>query len=106
MFSIHQREIEVLRSVVRECQEIASSATNVPESIEESFKNCASREKSLSDTLAPEQEVTSNFTKTVRLSLLKKDVKRRYAMFRESVLLLRDLCLEYDLLIPTIAGLS
>ena len=103
--TIHKREIEVLRRVVRECEDIANSATHVPKSIIESFENCASREKSLSYTLAHEQGASSTFTKTLRLSLQKKDLKRRYGMFRESVLLLRDLCLEYELLISTIPGL-
>ena len=102
---IHQREIDVLRGVVRECKEIAKSATNLPNSIIESFNNCASREKSLSNILALEQGAPSTFTSTLRLSLRKKDLKRRYGMFRESVLLLRDLCLEYELLIPNISGL-
>lgn len=102
---VHQRDIEVLQRVIQECREIANSATNIPSSIEESFENCASREKSLLNILKPEQGASSTFTESLRLPLLKKDLKRRYRMFRESVLLLRDLCLEYEPLILTIYGL-
>jgi hypothetical protein len=103
---VHQREIEVLQRVIQECWEIANSATHIPSSIKESFENCASREKNLLNILEPEQGASSmTFTETLRLSLLKKDLKRRYGMFRESVLLLRGLCSEYEPLILTIYGL-
>ena len=91
---VHQRDIEVLQRVIQECCEIADSATQIPSSIKESFKNCALRRKNLLDILEPEQEASSKIAETVRLSLLKKDLQRRYGMFRESVLLLRDLCSE------------
>ena len=91
---VHQRDIEVLQRVIQECCEIAGSATQVSSSIEESFRNCAMREKNLLDILEPRQGTSSRLSEIVRLSLLKKDLKRRYGMFRESVLLLRDLCSE------------
>lgn len=103
--NVHQREIEVLQRVIQECWEIANSATHIPSSIKESFENCASRQKNLLNILEPEQGASSTFAETLRLSLLKKDLKRRYGMFRESVLLLRDLCSEYEPLILTIYGL-
>ena len=101
--NVHQREIEVLQRVIEECWEVASCATQLPSSIRESFENCASREKNLLNILQHEQgapsSFTSNFKATLRLSLQKKDLKRHYGMFRESVLLLRDLCSEYDPLV-------
>ena len=102
---VHQREIEVLQRVVQECWDIANSATQIPSSIKESFETCASREKGLLKSLRLEQGAQSTFAETLRLSLLKKDLKRRYGMFRESVLLLRDLCSEYEPMILTMHGL-
>ena len=102
---VNEREIEVLQRVIQECVEIAQSATHIPSSIKESFENCASREKNLLNILKPKQRASPNFRQTLHLSLSKKDLKRRYGMFRESVLLLRDLCSEYGPLIPTIYGL-
>jgi hypothetical protein len=99
--------IEFLRNLA--CAKILKSLAHplyaIPSSIRESFENCASREKNLLKILEPEQGASSTFTGTLRLSLLKKDLKRCYGMFRESVLLLRDLCSEYEPLILTIYGL-
>ena len=92
--NVHQSDIEVLQRVMQECWEIANSATQIPVSIEESFRTCGIREKDLLYILEPEQGASSKFTEKLRLPLLKKNLKRRYGMFRESVLLLRDLCSE------------
>ncbi|KAL8791728.1 MAG: hypothetical protein Q9195_005665 [Heterodermia aff. obscurata] len=91
---VHQGDIEVLQLVIQECREIANSSTQISSSVEESFRNCAAKEKKLLDVLEPWRGTSSKLAETVRLSLLKKDLKRRYGMFRESVLLLRDLCSE------------
>jgi hypothetical protein len=105
LFDVHQREIEVLHKVIGECQEIAKSAIHIPDSIEDSFKNCATRETDLLKLVVRQQEVPSKLAErmrlpflaeTVRFSLLKKDIKRRYNMYRESVVLLRELCSEYE----------
>jgi hypothetical protein len=93
---VHQHEIEVLQTVIQECREIAISATQVPSSINEAFGTCASREKNLLQILMHMNGASSTVTKTLRLSVQKKDLQRHYSMFRESVLLLRDLCSEYE----------
>ena len=92
---VHQHEIEVLQKVIDECRDIARSATVVPGSIEDSFDNCATREKDLLKLLERQAGTRSKWSEMIRLSLLNKDIQRRYNMFRESVVLLRGLCSEY-----------
>ena len=102
MSGVHQQEIEILERVVHECAEIADCATDTPRSIQDAFLTCKSRRDDLKTmlnaALATDVKVKRSsfwtFTQTFRLSLGKKDLKRRYAMFRQSVLLLRDLCSE------------
>ena len=100
VLDVHSREIGVLRSVLKECEDTVENVADimdVPPSIYEAFQNCEQREATLNKTL--ESVTTGNtgnafFLRTVRLPLLQKDLKRQYGMFKEDVLLLRALCTE------------
>ncbi|KAK4443308.1 hypothetical protein QBC34DRAFT_386386 [Podospora aff. communis PSN243] len=83
---------------------VSEKREDVPQSILEALRMCEQREADLMRIMAmPETKalrlegdlkVWSWWAVNLRLPLLEKDLKRRYEMFKEDVLLLRALCSE------------
>ncbi|KAK1753550.1 hypothetical protein QBC47DRAFT_403892 [Echria macrotheca] len=117
VIDVHKREIGVLGHVLDECRKIiittateASAAeaggtggclgkySPVPTEVFEALRMCEQRQADLHDLLASsvlrEAKKRSWFALNLRLPLIHKDLKIKYDMFKEDVMLLRVLCSE------------
>ena len=107
VINIHRREIDLLGSVLDECRGMIAShsttAANPPKAILEALIMCEQRRRDLDKVMAVAvpamQRVktwkTSWLAVNLKLPLLEKDLKRKYEMYKEDVVLLRSLCAEY-----------
>lgn len=100
-FERQMQEVQVLEDVLQECEGICRSSNTVPRSIEHAMDVCTRRLKDLMwhmdrlFRLYRSQGAMAVWRR--RLSAIGKEEERRRALiaFRDSVLLLRDLCSEY-----------
>jgi hypothetical protein len=99
VIDVHRREIGVLGHILEDSRSTISATAAVPEAVLEALRMCEQRQAGLQKLLtlsALEQGNSSNWLSiNLRLPLLEKDLKRRYKMFRDDILLLRTLCSEY-----------
>lgn len=106
VINIHRREIDVLGSVLDECRGMIASTANPPKPIVEALGMCEQRRADLEKVMAVAVPAmrraktwrTSWLAVNLKLPLLEKDLKRKYEMYKEDVVLLRALCAEYGLL--------
>ena len=96
VLDVHRREVNVLEHVLRECRDAIATSPMVPESILEALQMCEQRQLDLSKlmSLAVSKRESSWLSINLRLPLLEKDLKWRYEMFKEDVILLKTLCTE------------
>ena len=88
--------MDVLKLVLKECSASIIAVKEVPESILETLEICEQRRDDLERvmTLATINSEHRWLSINFRLPLLEKDLRRRYMMFRDDVMLLRSLCAE------------
>jgi hypothetical protein len=93
---VHRREVDVLKLVLKECSASIIGVKEVPESILETLELCEQRRDDLERvmTLATINSEHRWLSINFWLPLLEKDLRRRYMMFRDDVMLLRSLCAE------------
>ncbi|KAK5651999.1 hypothetical protein OQA88_10902 [Cercophora sp. LCS_1] len=98
VINVHRREIGVLGHILDDCRRIITASVNVPESIYEALQMCEQRQFDLQKLMSlpvlnPNNKSTW-LSINLRLPLLQKDLKRRYEMFKDDIILLRTLCSE------------
>lgn len=99
VINVHRREIDVLGYVLDECRAMITSDS--PKPIVEALRMCEQRqadlEKAMAAAVPAMRAETSWLAMNLKLPLLEKDLKRKYEMFKEDVVLSRALCAEYGL---------
>lgn len=98
VINVHRREIGVLGHILNDCRRTIMASVNVPDSIYEALQMCEQRQvdlqKLMSLPVLSAGSKTSWLSINLRLPLLQKDLKRRYEMFKDDIVLLRTLCSE------------